>query len=1642
MGLRPSPTDGAPRRRSRSAVLVLAAVTAATPLLAAVPASADTLTAFDAVDPFIGTELDTTENKSNDAYGNTFPGATVPFGLVQSSPTTFREGGNGEKGGYEYTGTQLRGFGLTRMSGTGCTGNYSGFDVPILPFTGDLVDGALPTDPGATIRDYYLDFSHDDEIAQPGYYSVETANGVVTELTSTERTAVSRFDFPEGTDATLLLDVAGSNNAISASAVSIDAATSTVEGSVTAAGLCGSAPYTLHFSATFDAPFASHGVWDDGAVTAGGDEASGTSAKHGTGAFLTFADGAEVTARIGISYVDVDGAELNRTTEVGDTSFDDVRAGARAAWEDALARIEVGGGTDEQRIKLYTALYHALHHPNAFNDVDGRYIGADKQIHEVEEGRTLYTNYAGWDFYRSSAQLIAMLYPEVASDINHSILTLTQQNGGRWVDGWAQHNPQTRMAADSLPTAVSSIDAFGSTDYDREAALASLTSSQTLPGTRSSRPDAQQYFATGVVENRKGNFATARVLEYSITDFAIAQLAERLGDDAASERYMVGAQSWLNVFDDQTQHIRPRERTGFDRGFDLRGRDGTGGGQFNQATGYQYGWLVPHNMGSLVDRRGGLEAATRALDEHTVDLDAGAYTQVGAYLSNQPSLNMPWSYHWLQAPHRTTDVLHRATDLWDTTPAGIPGNDDLGGLSAWYVWSNLGIYPGIYGTANLLVSAPHFEQITIRSADSDRVYEINAPGQNETVRYTTALKVDGVEHTSSWVGEDFAREGGTLDFTLAATPGAWGTTAADVPPSYTDGMNDRNNVGTTPNGRGNMGSLDYSDWSFSRETLAQRGAAPGAQLPLGDTGITFTWPETAVGEPDNWIVNGQRIEVDAPGAATVSILGLATNGPSKGTAYAEYSDGTRQAIAVELTDWAGQPGGGNSTVVQLEGRNNVNGTSAGGTFRVFATRPAPLDASKDLVAVHLPRVTDKGVMHVFDVAASTTPFVDPNAPTGAPDRIILTVPEDPSTSQYVTWRSTSSLPIDGKVEVRTVDEAGVPQGAVVTVDAEEKPERTLNGYPSRSHSAKLVDLEPGTTYTYRVGAGAAWSEWSEFTTATAEADPFTFLYFGDAQEGIDTVWHDSVDAAWAAAPDARLSIYAGDMTNTSTIEKEWDDWLGGIGEKARTTNAVPTPGNHEVGPEPFMEHYLDTFEHDDNGPVAADAGRFAGTYGAHLARVLKDTVYFSDFQGVRFVTLNANRDDICPISRPAGLASFSCDTARTAWMTMQATWLDRVLQENPHEWSVVTAHQPVYSTGVSGNGLRDEANWRSHILPVLETNNVDLVLQGHDHTYGRGYSSSTATGMDGVTAGPVFVVSNAGQKHYTLPSATDNIWTRNNATAVVRAQDTATFQKITVDGDTLEYTSVVTQNRPGGSASVAVGEELDSFTITKREDGAKWVTEAGVAVPGPEVAPVNVDQPFNGSFDDATFGEVIFDDDFSTDRLAEYTTFAGPGEPQAALSVDTGAGVLNAVADGRRWSNLQVPVEAGDSFAIVVEPEHFAGVASGEDTFFLGAAAGANDRAQSWYHDPGGSSGFEKFSGGTRRGLAEGPARCPSAGRRATGSPPSSTPARCRRGSRRTASGARSPPASPVCGSIRPTWPGGSPRSASAWTRARSRSTA
>lgn len=993
-----APSRHMSRRRAALAAGVITALTASSVLVtpAAYAEEVSTLTPFDAVDPFIGTEMNDANNaRGNDHYGNTFPGATVPFGMVQSSPTTFETGNGQQYGGYEYNADQLRGFGMTRLSGTGCRSNFGGFDFPVLPFTGALTDGALPSNPASAIGDYFLDFSHENETAEPGYYAVDLEN-VQAELTSTTRTAVSRYSFDATAQtSTLLFEAGGSNNQVHASDIAFDPATGELSGSVKANIVCnGGSQYTAYFSATFDQPVESFGTWTPAGVQAGGTAASAAT-KHGAGAYLTFADGADVTAKIGLSYVSVDGARANAEAETEALGFDETRAQARATWDEALGTIDATGGTDRDRITFYTSLYHSLLHPNTFQDVDGRYTGYDGQIRTVEQGRDFYVNFSGWDTYRGQSQLVALLFPQRASDINQSIVDMVSQSG-KWTS-WPTYNQiQTKMSGDSLQNIVAATDDFGSTDYDRAKALESMVATQTLPMTNTGRSDAVMYGIHGWVDGDKGGAATSRTIEYTTNDFAIAQLAQRLGNQDAYERFSTRSQNWKNVFNTARGHIDARNRNGF-----MNTSLTTQGAQFEQSTGYQYGFNVAHNMADLIALRGGKDAATTQLDSILRDLDAGAFSDA-AYIANQPSFGLPWVYNWLQAPHKTTETLYRAADeLFTTAPDGLAGNDDLGSFSAWYVWANIGLMPAIWGTADLLVSAPMFEHIEITSIGSDRSITIDAPGAGDDRRYTTGLSVNGQAQTASWLPADFARAGGTLDFTMGATPGTWGTDASDVPPSFRDGSDARNSVGITSDGAVNMGGLDAGGIGLSREDLAKAGVTGGAKLPLGETGVEFTWPDTVAGEADHWIPNGQVLEFGDVAASGVSFLGLATNGPSRGTALVTYSDGSTKKVDVRLTDWTNtgaEPG--NIRLVPLTKRNTLTGGSDTAKPNLFATAVVPLDATKTVRSVTLPNDVSKGIMHVFDVALRPVAAVDPEQPAlpTRPDAQEPTAPTIPAPS--------------------------------------------------------------------------------------------------------------------------------------------------------------------------------------------------------------------------------------------------------------------------------------------------------------------------------------------------------------------------------------------------------------------------------------------------------------------------------------------------------------------------------------------------------------------------------------------------------------------------------------------------------------------
>jgi predicted alpha-1,2-mannosidase len=779
------------------------------------------------VDPFIGTA----------GGGNTFPGAVVPFGMLSWSPENTRGDATrtAAPGGYHYEATRIRGFSLTHLSGTGCRG-ASG-DIPFMPHVADVT-----TSPSSDAKNetFASGFSHANESASPGSYRVRLESGVDVELSATARTGVGRFVYPASGPAVMLVRTSDTQIGSGDASIRIDAATRTITGSVTSGNFCGYLHpvnrrnyYTLYFAASFDRPFAETGTWTDATLNRGGREATGGTtygtdgypvAGKGSGGWvrLELGDSRVLTVRVGISYVSVDNARANLAAEQPSSrTLDDVRAAAREAWNAVLRRIEVQGGTDRERRIFYTSLYHSLLHMNLASDTSGEYRGFDGKVHRVRAAqRAQYTNFSGWDVYRSQVQLVALLEPKIASDMGQSLLNQAAQNGGIW-DRWTHNTGATHvMEGDPSAPTIASFVAFGANDFDVKGAFVSLAKAARVPthldlsdeGCRimcpGQRGSLDKWLALRYIPTQSNTWGGAgATLEYVTADFALSQLAGRVGDKPAAGEFLARSDYWRNVFNPQPRIVAPLARGNapapqspqqpMPGGYiQNRNEDGSwpaltpsASAGFAEGSSVQYTWMIPFNVRGLFDAMGGNDPALARLDAFFKRPDGTwalrAAGGLHSQMSNEPSIATPWLYMFAGRPDRTQDTLREVMNtLWADTPAGIPGNDDLGAMSAWYVFTAMGVFPYYPGRAELLLSAPIFERVIIRR-DNGRTITIEASGAEPGPRYVSGVTVDGRATTRAWLPEAFVRNGGRLAFTLADQPGArWGTSAADVPPSF------------------------------------------------------------------------------------------------------------------------------------------------------------------------------------------------------------------------------------------------------------------------------------------------------------------------------------------------------------------------------------------------------------------------------------------------------------------------------------------------------------------------------------------------------------------------------------------------------------------------------------------------------------------------------------------------------------------------------------------------------------------------------------------------------------------------------------------------------------------------------------------
>jgi predicted alpha-1,2-mannosidase len=710
----------------------------------------------DLVNPFIGSTYS----------GDTFPGPDYPFGMIQWSPDTASQPAGG---GYEYTDQTLTGFSLTHLSGVGCPVTN---DFAILPAIGTVADPMHPSMP----------FTHVQEHASPGWYEVLLGDNMDLDvsLTSTLRTGLAAFRFPGTAPAHVLFNLAHSGaNVLDAQITSTG--NTGFEGYVTSGGFCNMpGHYTVYVAGEFDRPFqafrrtdAWHAVADFG------------------GAHQT------VKLRMAISFVDLDGARKNLRTEGTSWNLDAVHQRALAAWRAYLNHASIAGGTDAQQHSFWTALYHSLLHPNVISDVDGRWPGFDGKIHRVASGHREYGNWSGWDVYRTQLQLLGFLFPHEASDMVRSLLDASDRMGA--LPRWALVDDETSvMNGDPGPALIADAYFFGANDFDARKALqamlrgADANRAAVGQGWYQERNDLAEYERLGYVDSHRQNSVShvpngaSETLEYAISDYAIAAFARNLHDMQAYRQFLRRSGNWANLFQSATGLIEPRDEHG---NFVVVPSTGEGQLGFQEGNAEQYTWEVPQDPSGMVRLQGGDAAAIAHLDrffsvlpEH--DGDWGT-PYIG--LNNEPSFGAPFMYLSAHAPSRTQQIVRLIeTKYFDNAPGGEPGNDDLGAMSAMYLWESLGLYPQTPGTATLDIASPLFTHAELRSEDGRRIV-IEAPKARTDAPYVRQLLVDGHVSARTWVTVP-AHGTLRLAFDLTNAPTSWGSARGDEPPSFASGV--------------------------------------------------------------------------------------------------------------------------------------------------------------------------------------------------------------------------------------------------------------------------------------------------------------------------------------------------------------------------------------------------------------------------------------------------------------------------------------------------------------------------------------------------------------------------------------------------------------------------------------------------------------------------------------------------------------------------------------------------------------------------------------------------------------------------------------------------------------------------------------
>ncbi len=714
------------------------------------------------VNPFIGTQTDETGALS----GSTFPGATMPQGMVQLSPETENYVTWDPCCGYDYNKDQIYGFTHTHLSGTGCTDLI---DVSLMPMT-QAVDAQ-----SLSRGEFPQHFSHQQEGATPGYYWVMLQeSGVRVELGATTRTGIHRYTFPQGADQYVVLDLdrmtfRGEAYYTGRRAYQIIQSQLRVVDDHTIEGyrvLTGWAKMRkVYFRAEFSRPI-QHRLMMDGNRSVGKSDVVNGRALRAALQFDKSA-GSQLMVKVSISPVDIRGARQNMQAEAQSWDFESYIRAAHQAWEKELSVIDIEG-TDDQKSIFYTGLYHVLMQPNTMSDVDGRYLDTNFQVCQMPQGQTYHSTFSLWDTFRAAHPLYTLLCPDVAAQFVRDMVRHHETYGYLPIwDLWGQEN-YCMIGNHAIPVLADAILAE-LPGVDAEKTYQAMLESSTRSHTNSPFEIWEQY---GYMPQNLQGTSVSITMEQAFDDWCVAAVARKLGKTQDYERFLRRSESYRNLFDPATGFFRPRDDQGrWIEPFDPLSYENP---CFVEGNAWQYMWFVPQNPQGLIDLFGGVKPFLKKLDENFTltatsgEVNGNASGFIGQYAhGNEPSHHTTYLYNFAGRPWRTQELVHQVrTTFYNATPCGYAGNDDCGQMSAWYIFSALGFYPFNAGSAEYVIGTPLFDRATLHLAGG-KDFTITAPHRNDRSIYVRSVKLNGQRITDWRLTHQQIMAGGHLQFVMS-----------------------------------------------------------------------------------------------------------------------------------------------------------------------------------------------------------------------------------------------------------------------------------------------------------------------------------------------------------------------------------------------------------------------------------------------------------------------------------------------------------------------------------------------------------------------------------------------------------------------------------------------------------------------------------------------------------------------------------------------------------------------------------------------------------------------------------------------------------------------------------------------------------